>query len=124
MRRFSAGGLAILALTAVAVVLVAWPVIAGFSTTDVSQNATTTSTTAPWCRALLTNMDNVRRLSLPQIRRVIVACDMTYTKECGGSADIDPHTGVTRHSSYSCVIKDKHGKVVRTYTTDALRPTP
>ena len=105
------------------VVVVGWPVVAGFGS-DSHRRATTTSTTAPWCRALLTNMDNVRRLPLPEIRRVIVACDMTYTKDCGGSADIDPHTGVTLHSSYSCVIKDKHGNVVRTYTTDALRPTP
>lgn len=111
------------ALMLAAVVLVAWPVISGFAS-DSSQGAATTSTTARWCGTVLTHMDNVRRLPRPELQRVVVACNLTYTKDCGGSGDIDPHTGATLHSSYSCVIRDKHGKVVRTYTTDALRPTP
>jgi hypothetical protein len=117
------GRLAIAALLVATVLLVGVPVIAGFSS-DTSQTATT-STTAPWCRSLLTNMDNIRRMPLAEIRRIIVACDMTYTKECSSAASTDPRTGRMIYAEPPrCTIMDKHGRVVRTYTTDALRPTP
>jgi hypothetical protein len=118
------GGLASLVLVVATVVLVGVSVIAGFGSTDTTQSATT-STTAPWCRSLLTDMDNVRRLPLPEIRRVIVACDMTYTKECSAAGTVDTNTGQMSYAEKpNCVIRDKHGKVVRTYRTDALRSTP
>ena len=97
-----------LAILVVSVVLVGWPVVAGFWMTSPLELA----------------MSQHPGARIVTVHCLDVACDMTYTKSCGGAADIDPHTGVTRHSSYSCEIRDKHGKVVRTYTTDALRPTP
>ena len=76
------------------------------------------------------NMDKVRHLRQPELQQYIVACNLTYTKDCSRSSTtpLDPKTGQpigpAQSSAYICEIRDKHGKVVRTYTTDALRPTP
>jgi hypothetical protein len=125
VQRFGVGGLASIVLAAATVVLVGVPVISGFWSADTSPSATT-STTPPWCRDLLTNhMADVRRLPPQEIRRIVVACDMTYTKECSSAGSTDPRTGRMIYAEPPhCTIRDKHGRVVRTYTTDALRPTP
>ncbi len=69
------------------------------------------------------NVDTVRRLPQPELRRYIVACNLTYTKECSAAGTVDPRTGIERYAEPPhCTIRDKHGKIVRTYTTDALRP--
>jgi hypothetical protein len=110
------------------VVLVGWPVIAGFWTTSPVEMAMShPSAQNVQCLDLRVpeNMDKVRHLPQPELQRYIVACNMTYTKECSAAGAIDPSTGRETYAEPPhCVIRDKHGKVVRTYTTDALRPTP
>lgn len=129
------GRLAIVALIAATVMLVAVPVIAGFWSRDavdlaMSRRNATVSTIRCLDLRQPGNMDKVRRLPQLDLARYVVACNLTYTKDCSGSSTtpLDPKTGQpigpTRSSAYTCEIRDKHGKVVQTYTTDALRPTP
>jgi hypothetical protein len=128
MGRALAERLATLALTAAAAALVGVPVIAGFWSRDaVDARTSTPGATVIHCLDLRQpgNMDKVRRLPRPDLARYIVACNLTYTKDCSGAGTVDTLTGKTIYDTPpTCVIRDKRGNVVRTYTTDVLRPTP
>lgn len=55
------------------------------------------------------NVAPVRHLPPPELRRYLDACNLTYTKDCTGQTS----------GEMTCEIRDKSGKLVRTYTTRA-----
>ena len=121
MRRLGVGGLVSAGLVLATVILVGGQVVAGFWSSD------SRATAAGVVRCLdlrqPKHLDAVRRLPQPELRRYIVACNLTYTKECSAGGTVDPRTGIERYAEPPhCTIRDRHGKIVRTYTTDALRP--
>jgi hypothetical protein len=126
VQRFGVGGLASILLAAATVVLVGVPVIAGFWSTDANPRvieAPIIRVPAINCLDLRNpaNLNAVRHLAQPELSRYATWCHLDYTKSCSAAGTI-----VNGKEIYSqpptCEIKDKHGKVVRTYTTDSLGP--